>query len=183
MLEYLVPEDDDITKPYRVKKANPASWITKDALREQREAIAEVAYRRYHCNQWTAQVGAWLPAGAWQACAGDVSFTDGERIWVGVDVGGERSASAVVYVNENLHVGVRCGRTTARGLRHDHRRRASQIRGDTICHLCGQPGSWQDPVDPLTADHVTPRAELGRHSELRPAHRSCNSRRAARSLA
>ena len=90
----------------RVKKANPASWITTQALREQREAVAEVAYRRYHCNQWTAQVGAWLPAGAWQACAGEAEFTPGERIWVGVDVGGERSASAVVYVNEDLHVGV-----------------------------------------------------------------------------
>jgi phage terminase large subunit-like protein len=45
-----------------------------------------------------------IDAGAWQACAGHTEFTDGERIWVGVDVGGERSASAVVYVNENLHV-------------------------------------------------------------------------------
>lgn len=106
MLEWSVPEDADITKASIVKKANPASWITVQGLREQREAVAEVAYRRYHANQWTAQVGAWLPAGAWQACAGDVHFTPGERIWVGVDVGGERSASAVVYVNENLHVGV-----------------------------------------------------------------------------
>jgi phage terminase large subunit-like protein len=106
MFEWSVPEDDDITKAVKVKKANPASWITTKGLREQHEAVAEVAYRRYHCNQWTAQVGAWLPAGAWQACAGEVEFTAGERIWVGVDVGGERSASAVVYVNENLHVGV-----------------------------------------------------------------------------
>lgn len=105
MLEWSVPEDDDLT-PARVKKANPASWISTQALRDQREAVAEVAYRRYHCNQWTAQVGAWLPAGTWQACAGEVEFTPGERIWVGVDVGGERSASAVVYVNEDLHVGV-----------------------------------------------------------------------------
>jgi phage terminase large subunit-like protein len=106
MLEWSVPEDADITKPAVVKKANPASWITPRALREQHEAVAEVAYRRYHCNQWTAAVGAWLPAGVWQACAGHTEFTDGERVRVGVDVGGERSASAVVYVNERLHVGV-----------------------------------------------------------------------------
>lgn len=67
-----------------------------DALREQHEAVAELAFRRYHCNQWTAKVSAWLPAGAWQACAGERSFEEGERIWVGVDVGGERSDSAVV---------------------------------------------------------------------------------------
>jgi phage terminase large subunit-like protein len=106
MLEWSVSEDADITRPAIVKKANPASWITVGALREQHEAVAEVAYRRYHANQWTAAVGAWLPAGAWQACAGPTHFEPGERIWVGVDVGGERSASAVVYVNEQLHVGV-----------------------------------------------------------------------------
>lgn len=106
MLEWSVPEDADITDMRAVKKANPAPWITIDALREQHEAVAEVAFRRYHCNQWTAKVGAWLPAGAWQACAGDTTFEEGERIWVGVDVGGERSDSAVVWVNENLHVGV-----------------------------------------------------------------------------
>ena len=29
----------------------------------------------------------------------------GEDVWVGVDVGGERSASAVVWINERLQVG------------------------------------------------------------------------------
>ena len=53
-----------------------------------------------------SEVGAWLPAGAWQACVGETSFEPGERIWVGVDVGGERADSAVVWVNDNMHVGV-----------------------------------------------------------------------------
>jgi phage terminase large subunit-like protein len=48
---------------------------------------------------------AWLPAGAWQACVGEPRFADGERIFVGVDVGGERSATAVCWVNHALHVG------------------------------------------------------------------------------
>jgi phage terminase large subunit-like protein len=106
LFEWSVPEDTSIDDMREVKKANPASWITLDALREQREAVAEVAFRRFHANQWTAKVGAWLPAGAWQACAGQPRFQEGERIWVGVDVGGERADSAVVWVNENLHVGV-----------------------------------------------------------------------------
>jgi hypothetical protein len=46
-----------------------------------------------------------LPPGAWQACVGAPTFTDGEDVWIGVDVGGERSASAVVWVNDSLHVG------------------------------------------------------------------------------
>jgi hypothetical protein len=46
------------------------------------------------------------PLSCSRPCAGEVEFTPGERIWVGVDVGGERSNSAVVWINENLHVGV-----------------------------------------------------------------------------
>lgn len=47
---------------------------------------------------------------------------------------------------------------------------------DAVCWLCGR-----EPVtlDPLTADHVVPRALGGPNalSNLRPAHRSCNGRR------
>lgn len=105
MLEWSVPDDADITNPREVKKANPASWLTPAALAAQRDAVPDLAYRRYHCNQWCAQDGHWLPAGAWQACVGDPTFTDGEPVWVGVDVGGERSATAVVWVSETLQVG------------------------------------------------------------------------------
>lgn len=104
MLEWAVPEDADIDDAREVKKANPASWITTDGLREQRGAVPDLAYRRYHGNQWTARDGSWLPAGAWQACVGDPVIEDGEDIWVGVDVGGDRAATAVVWCNAALHV-------------------------------------------------------------------------------
>lgn len=105
MLEWAVPEDAEVDDARQVKRANPASWITVEALREQRAAVPDLAYQRYHCNRWTAREGHWLPPGAWQAITGEPEFEPGERIWVGVDVGGERSASAVVWVNERLHVG------------------------------------------------------------------------------
>ncbi|MBA2741255.1 MAG: hypothetical protein H0U46_04515 [Actinobacteria bacterium] len=105
MLEWAVPEDADFNDARVVKRANPASWITVEALREQRAAIPDLAFQRYHCNRWTAREGHWLPPGAWQAITGLPEFEPGERIWVGVDVGGERSASAVVWLNERLHVG------------------------------------------------------------------------------
>jgi phage terminase large subunit-like protein len=105
MLEWGVPEDADLADTGSVKAANPASWISEAGLEEQREAVPEVAFRRFHCNQWVARIGSWLPGGSWQSCAGEPEFEDGERVWVGVDVGGSRADSAVVWVNERLYVG------------------------------------------------------------------------------
>jgi phage terminase large subunit-like protein len=105
LLEWAVPEDVEAT-PAQAKRANPASWITTAALRDQREALPEHAFRRFHAGQIVGRQGAWLPPGAWQACVGETSFQPAERIWLGADLGGgERSTSAVVYLNESLHVG------------------------------------------------------------------------------
>jgi phage terminase large subunit-like protein len=105
LLEWAVPADADVDNPDVVKQANPASWISVEALAGQRQAIPDLAYRRYHCNQWGSGEGAWLPPGAWQRCVGIPLFTDGERIVVAADLGGTRSASAVVWMNEQHHVG------------------------------------------------------------------------------
>jgi len=51
-----------------------------------------------------AKEGQWLPRGAWQACAGAAEIAPGEPVWIGVDVGGSRAASAVVIVTEDLRV-------------------------------------------------------------------------------
>ncbi|MDH6111932.1 5-methylcytosine-specific restriction endonuclease McrA [Kitasatospora sp. MAP12-15] len=71
--------------------------------------------------------------------------------------------------------------TTRRGLgwAHQQRRRA-EVSADMRCWICGQPGSEGDPI---TADHEVPRAQGGGDSPLRPAHRSCNSRRGAQQRA
>jgi phage terminase large subunit-like protein len=106
MLEWALPEDAPIDDARQVKAVNPASWITTDALAEQRDAVPELAFRRFHANQWVERAGHWLPPGAWQACIGTPVFTPGEPIWVGVDVGGDKSASAVVWINQAHHVGV-----------------------------------------------------------------------------
>ena len=103
-LSWEVPEEAELSIR-RVKQANPASWITTEQLREQRQRLPELAFRRYICNQWVEAENYWLPAGAWQACAGEPDFTDGERIVIGIDIGGERADSAVVWINGELHVG------------------------------------------------------------------------------
>lgn len=104
-LEWSLPDETDLDDMRAVKRCNPASWISVADLRRQRAAVPEAAFRQFHCCQWGIGEGSWLPAGAWQACVGQPAFTDGEPIWIGVDVGGERSASAVVWVNADLQVG------------------------------------------------------------------------------
>jgi phage terminase large subunit-like protein len=105
MLEWSVADDWDGEDLRPVLDANPASWITLEGLREQREAVADIAFRRYHANQWTASGQHWLPIGAWQKCADPTAkILPGERVYVGVDIGGERSASAVVWCTEDLRV-------------------------------------------------------------------------------
>jgi phage terminase large subunit-like protein len=105
MLEWSAHEDADVEDPAVAKAVNPASWLRASDLAEQRAAVPDSAFRRFHLGQWVAREGSWLPAGAWQRCVGEPSFEDGEQVTVGVDVGGERSASAVVWVNSALHVG------------------------------------------------------------------------------
>jgi phage terminase large subunit-like protein len=103
-LSWEVPEDAELTIR-RIRQANPASWISAEQLREQRQRLPEAAFRRFICNQWTEAENYWLPAGAWQECAVATSFEAGERIVVGIDIGGERADSAVVWINEARHVG------------------------------------------------------------------------------
>jgi phage terminase large subunit-like protein len=104
MLEWAVPIDSNVDDPRAVKRANPGSWISAKGLAEQRDAVQDISFRRYHANQWIEDERHWLPHGAWSACAGDATIERGERVYVGVDVGGERSASAVVVVTEDLRV-------------------------------------------------------------------------------
>lgn len=64
------------------------------------------------------------------------------------------------------------------------KRRARRL--DLPCHLCGNPFdwslNWKHPMA-FTADHVDPVGTGGSMTgELRPAHRSCNSRRQTKPL-
>jgi phage terminase large subunit-like protein len=104
LIEWALPDDWSLD---RAHEANPASWITSDRLVELRDAVHESAFRRFHCNQWTTVETHWLEPGAWQACAAAYTIARGEEVWLGVDVGGTRSASAVVWVTQDLRVGVR----------------------------------------------------------------------------
>jgi len=106
MLEWAVPDNSDIADDRTVKQANPASWLSVKALAGQRAALPEIAFRRYHCGQWTSSESLPFAVGAWQACAGPTDFHDGEEIVVAVDASKGASDAAVCWLNDRLHVGV-----------------------------------------------------------------------------
>jgi phage terminase large subunit-like protein len=102
-LEWSLPEDESPDDPAAVKRCNPAPWVTKAALQLQRARVTEVEFLQFHCCRWGVGEGAWLPPGAWAACRGDCEAY-GEDVWLGVDIGGSRAASAVIGVTQDLQV-------------------------------------------------------------------------------
>lgn len=58
----------------------------------------ESAFRRYRLNQWTRSHESWLPAGAWERCAGAPAFDAELPVWVGVDMALKHDSIAVVAV-------------------------------------------------------------------------------------
>lgn len=107
LLEWSCPEGTELSDRRRIMAANPASWRDWQTLRKRRDAVPESSFRRYFMNQHAAvSESAWLPAGAWAKCRADYEIEDGERVFVGIDVGGSRAATALVYVTDDLRVGV-----------------------------------------------------------------------------
>jgi phage terminase large subunit-like protein len=109
MLEWAVPEGADLDNPRVVKRANPLRSITVETIRADRASLSDIAFKRFTANQWVETEAYWLPPGAWQACAADYEIAGGEEVWVGVDIGGKRSMTAVLHCTEDLRVGVWTG--------------------------------------------------------------------------
>jgi phage terminase large subunit-like protein len=78
--------------------ANPAPWVSRDLLAEQRPRVSEVEWLQFHCNRAHVSSARWLPVGAWQSCRADYEVADDEPLTLGVDVGGARSTTALVGV-------------------------------------------------------------------------------------
>ena len=99
MLEWALPEQAEIDDMEAVKEANPASWLSAEALAEQREAVHELAFRRYHANQWVQAEAPWIAAQAWDACSAKPEIPDGaSEVVLGVDAAIRHDSSAVATV-------------------------------------------------------------------------------------
>jgi phage terminase large subunit-like protein len=105
-LEWSLGDQHELDNLKAVARCNPAPWIGVGDLRRQRESVSAAAFGQFHACRWGVRESQWLPEGAWAAAQGKVEFKPGEKIHVGVDVGGARSATAVCWLNKQLHVGV-----------------------------------------------------------------------------
>ena len=105
----VAPEDANIDDPKVVKKCEPRLVDHADGLdASSARPCPSSRTAAYHCGPVDrARRGTGCRPAPGRRLRGKPEFTDGETVWVGVDVGGERSASAVVWVNASLHVG--CG--------------------------------------------------------------------------
>jgi phage terminase large subunit-like protein len=103
-LEWSLPNGADADDLDAVAAANPAPWVTRALLSEQHERCPLVTWRQFHANVSGAGAAAWLPPGTWSGCQADYKVIGGERVVVGVDIGGSRAASAVVAVTDDLRV-------------------------------------------------------------------------------
>ena len=79
--------------------ANPAldDFLHRDALRATvPPKMRENAFRRYRLGQWVQVDDAWLPDGAWDACANPSSIQDGAEVVVALDGSFSRDCTALV---------------------------------------------------------------------------------------
>lgn len=106
-IEWSLPDEVSLDAMAEVKKTNPAPWIKQADLRRQRNSVTPLAFSQFHANRWGVSEGMWLPAGAWQKCAGEAEIEAGEPVWVGVDVGGSRADSAIVCSTQDLRIKAR----------------------------------------------------------------------------
>jgi phage terminase large subunit-like protein len=108
--EFAAPEGCRVDDEAAWALANPAldDFLHRDALRATLPPkMRENAFRRYRLGQWVSLDGAWLPDGAWAACA-DRVFTvpDGAEVVLGFDgsFSGDCTALVAVTVAERPHV-------------------------------------------------------------------------------
>ena len=153
MFEWSAPEDADLQDARIVKAANPASFVTEEFLAAQiaSPGLHPLEFARYHANVWTESADYWLPPGTWQECAASYRIEDGERVWLGVDIGGDRAASAIAYVTEDLRVGIEIFEGDEAVLEVAARVRALASRFD-VAEVAFDPWRFQAPAIELERD-------------------------------
>lgn len=82
------------------KSANPASWVTKEFLKEQ-QTLPEPVFRRLHGNEWyEGGSQMWVPREAWDACAGKPELDLSTPSILAIDAASKRDTTAISLVQK-----------------------------------------------------------------------------------
>jgi phage terminase large subunit-like protein len=147
--------------------ANPAldDFLHRDALRATLPPkMREAAFRRYRLGQWVAVDDAWLPDGAWSACADATrSIADGAEVVIGLDGSFSRDCTALVAatVEDRPHVelyrlweapeGARDWRVPVVQVEDAIRAACSRWR---VLEVAADPYRWQRSLEVLDGDGI-----------------------------
>lgn len=109
--EYAAPEGcaSDDRKAWRT--ANPAlackkPFLSEDGIESVRRTISEARFRQLRLGQWVTGVEAWLPWGAWDACAAQRAVRPRERVVLAFDGSASGDSTALVGCTLDGHLWV-----------------------------------------------------------------------------
>jgi phage terminase large subunit-like protein len=101
--EFAAPAGCEVDDQDAWAVANPAldDFLHRDALRATLRTSRELSFRRFRLGQWVDQLeGAWLPDGAWAACAVDgYEMPAGAEVVLGLDGSFSQDCTALVAVS------------------------------------------------------------------------------------
>jgi phage terminase large subunit-like protein len=110
---YGAAEDADVDDRKLWRAVNPASFVTTDALRKQRNSpsMSRATFARLHLNAWVApDVERWIPTDAWERLAGRIEIPDGSTVFVGADGSRAYDTTAIAWATKDPdgHIDVDC---------------------------------------------------------------------------
>lgn len=91
-------DDGDHRDPETWRKSNPGYGDLSDPsdFESAVRRTPESEFRTKRCNQWVSSATAWLPAGAWDDCAGEFEISQDDEIILGFDGSFSGDASVIV---------------------------------------------------------------------------------------
>jgi phage terminase large subunit-like protein len=93
-VEWSLDEDKDPDDMAAVAACNPLRTV--EEIRQQRPRVTDVEWLQFHCCRWGVSTARWLPPGMWQQRRAVYDVGLDEPLILGVDIGGSRSATAVI---------------------------------------------------------------------------------------
>lgn len=96
--EFAAPDGCDLDDRDAWAIANPAAgdFLALDGLASARRTLREPVFRQLRLGQWVKGSEAWLPFGAWDACAAQVDVPKGARVVMAFDGSASGDSTALI---------------------------------------------------------------------------------------